>query len=69
VNYADKAFWTEAEAAEVERTGLQTLLKAVAIEVPFSGELNEIWLEPGRTSVPAPQVTAQGAPAGAPRHV
>lgn len=45
---ANKPFWTEAEAAEVERTGMQTLLKSVAIEVPFSGELNEIWLEPGK---------------------
>jgi hypothetical protein len=28
-----------------------------------------IWLEPGRISVPAPQITAQGAPAGAASHV
>jgi hypothetical protein len=45
---ANKAFWTEAEAADVEKNGLQTLLKAVAAEVPLSGELNEIWLEPGK---------------------
>jgi hypothetical protein len=45
---ANKPFWTEAEAADVEKTGMQTLLKGVAIEVPFSGELNEIWLEPGK---------------------
>jgi hypothetical protein len=45
---ADKAFWTEAEAAEVEKNGLQTLLKAVAPEIPVSGELNEIWLEVGK---------------------
>jgi hypothetical protein len=45
---AKKPFWTEAEAANVEKTGLQTLLKAVAVEVPLSGELNEIWLEVGK---------------------
>lgn len=45
---ANKPFWTEAEAAEVEKNGMETLLKGVAIEVPFSGELNEIWLEPGK---------------------
>jgi hypothetical protein len=45
---ANKPFWTEAEAVDVEKNGLQTLLKAVAIEVPVSGELNEIWLEPGK---------------------
>src|SRR5262245_61245317 len=45
---ANKPFWTEAEAANVEKTGLQTLLKAVAVEVPLSGELNEIWLETGK---------------------
>ena len=45
---ANKPFWTEAEAAEVEKNGMQTLLKAVAIEVPLSGELNEIWLEPAK---------------------
>ena len=45
---ANKPFWTEAEAAEVEKNGLQTLLKAVAAEIPVSGELNEIWLETGK---------------------
>jgi hypothetical protein len=45
---AKKPFWTEAEAAEVEKNGLQTLLKAVAAEVPLSGELNETWLEVGK---------------------
>jgi hypothetical protein len=45
---AKKPFWTEAEAVEVEKNGLQTLLKAVAAEIPVSGELNEIWLETGR---------------------
>jgi hypothetical protein len=45
---ANKPFWTEAEAVEVEKNGLQTLLKAVAAEVPVSGELNETWLEVGK---------------------
>jgi hypothetical protein len=45
---ANKPFWTEGEAAEVEKNGMQTLLKGVAIEVPLSGELNEIWLEPSK---------------------
>jgi hypothetical protein len=45
---ANKPFWTEAEAADVEKNGMATLLKAVAIEVKVSGELNEIWLEPGK---------------------
>jgi hypothetical protein len=42
---ADKATFTEAEAAEVERTALQDILKAVAGAVPLSGELNAVWLE------------------------
>jgi len=45
---ANKPFWTEAEAVEVEKNGMQNLLKAVGPEVPFSGELNEIWLEPSK---------------------
>ena len=45
---ANKPFWTEAEAAAVEKNGLETLLKAVATEVPVSGELNGIWLEIGK---------------------
>ena len=45
---AKKPFWTEAEAVEVEKNGLQTLLKAVAAEVAVSGELNETWLETGK---------------------
>jgi hypothetical protein len=46
--FADKPFWTEAEVAEVERNGLQQVLKAVAPELPFTGELNATWLEPGK---------------------
>jgi len=45
---AKKPFWTEAEAVDVEKNGMQTLLKAVAPEVAVSGELNETWLEPGK---------------------
>jgi hypothetical protein len=45
---AGKLFWTEAEAAEVEKTGLEQLLKRLAAEVAISGELNETWLEPGK---------------------
>jgi len=46
--FADKPFWTEAEVAEVEKDGVQQLLKTLAPEVPFSGELNATWLEPGK---------------------
>ena len=42
---ADKATFTEAEAAEIERTSLQNTLKSLARAVPLSGELNEVWLE------------------------
>jgi len=45
---AKKPFWTEAEAVDVEKNGMQTLLKAVAPEVAVSGELNETWLEAGK---------------------
>jgi hypothetical protein len=45
---AKKPFWTEAEAEQVEKNGMQTLLKAVAAEVAVSGELNDIWLEPSK---------------------
>src|SRR5262245_35304758 len=45
---AQKPFLAEAEAVEVEKNGLATLLKAVAPEVPFSGELNGTWLEEGK---------------------
>jgi hypothetical protein len=46
--FADKPFWTEVEVAEVEKDGVQQLLKGLAPEVPFSGELNATWLEPGK---------------------
>jgi hypothetical protein len=44
---ADKEFLTEAEAAEINRTGLERTLKPLAPEVRLSGELNELWLELG----------------------
>jgi hypothetical protein len=42
---ADKATFTEAESAAIEKNALQGILSVVASEVPFSGELNDIWLE------------------------
>jgi hypothetical protein len=48
---ADKATFTEAEAAEVERTSLQEILKALSRAVPLSGELNEVWLETNKGKV------------------
>ena len=45
---ADKAFLTEAEAAEFDRTGLERTLKPLAKEVELSGELNAIWLDLGK---------------------
>jgi hypothetical protein len=47
-----KATFTAEEAAEFERTSLERLLVSVAREVPFSGELNEIWLETPKGKVP-----------------
>ena len=44
---AEKPFLTEAEAADIDRTGLERTLKPVAPEVRLSGELNELWLELG----------------------
>jgi hypothetical protein len=49
---AGKATFTAEEAAEFERTSLERLLVTVAREVPFSGELNEIWLETAKGKVP-----------------
>lgn len=42
---AGKAFFTDEESAEFEKTALKRLLGLVAAEVPLSGELNEVWLE------------------------
>jgi hypothetical protein len=42
---AGKPYFTEAEAAEVEKNALASALKNVAAEIATSGEFNEIWLE------------------------
>jgi len=49
---AGKATLSEEEAAQFEKTSLERLLTTVAREVPFSGELNEIWLETAKGKVP-----------------
>src|SRR5262245_31611989 len=41
---ADKPFFTPAEAAEVEKNALATVLKNVEKQIPTSGEFNEVWL-------------------------
>jgi hypothetical protein len=41
---ANKPYFTEAEAAEVEKNALASVLKNVAAEIGTSGEFNEIWL-------------------------
>ena len=42
---ANKPFFTEAEAAAVEKNALASTLKNVAAEIATSGEFNEVWLE------------------------
>jgi hypothetical protein len=49
---AGKAFFTTEESAEFERAALARLLGLTAAQVPFSGELNEIWLEAQEGRVP-----------------
>jgi hypothetical protein len=49
---AGKAFFTRKEAAAFEKAGLARLLGLTAAQVPFSGELNEIWLEAQDGRVP-----------------
>ena len=49
---ADKAFFTPAEAAEVEKNALATVLKNVEKQIPTSGEFSEAWLESGKGRVP-----------------
>jgi hypothetical protein len=49
---AGKAFFTKEEAAEFERAAVARLLGLTAAQVPFSGELNEIWLETQEGRVP-----------------
>jgi hypothetical protein len=54
---AGKPFFTSAEAADVEKNALASVLKTVAAEIATSGEFNEVWLEsekgrvhPGRST-------------------
>ena len=55
---ADKATFTEHEAAEFEKTSLERLLTTVAPLLPTSGEFNEIWLETGKGKVPPGRSTS-----------
>jgi hypothetical protein len=55
---AGKATLSEEEAAQFEKTSLERLLTTVAREVPFSGELNEIWLETAKGKVPPGRSTS-----------
>ena len=55
---AGKATLSEEEAMQFERTSLERLLTTVAREVPFSGELNEIWLETAKGKVPPGRSTS-----------
>lgn len=48
---AGKPYFTAAEAAEVEKNALASVLKNVASEIATSGEFNEIWLETGKGKV------------------
>ena len=47
----DKRVFTQAEAAEVEKNSLASILKVVAGGIPTSGELNEVWLETAKGKV------------------
>ena len=55
---AGKHTFSEEEAAEFEKTSLDRLLTSVAREVPFSGELNGIWLETAKGKVPPSRSTS-----------
>ena len=48
---ANKPFFTKAEAAEVEKNSLASILKFVGGAIPTSGELNGIWLETAKGKV------------------
>ena len=48
---ANKPYFTEAEAADVEKSALASTLKSVAADVATSGEFNEVWLESGKGKV------------------
>ena len=47
----DKRVFTKAEAADVEKNSLASILKVVAGGIPTSGELNEVWLETAKGKV------------------
>lgn len=49
---ADKPFFSQAEADELEKNALAATLKNVAAQVATSGEFNEIWLESAKGRVP-----------------
>jgi hypothetical protein len=55
---ADKPFFTEAEAAEVEKNALARALQNVEAQIATSGEFNEIWLESGKGRVPRNRSTS-----------
>ena len=43
-----KEYWTEEEAAEIDRNGLESTLAPIQFEVRASGELTEVWMELGK---------------------
>src|SRR4029079_3539438 len=43
--FANKPFFTAAEAVDVEKNARASVLKNVAGEIATSGEFNEVWLE------------------------
>ena len=46
--FAEQPFLTEGQVQAIEKAGIQlTVLNPFDFEVPLSGDLNEIWLEPG----------------------
>ena len=51
VALANQPYFTAAEAADIEKNALQTVLKNVAAAAPTSGEFNEVWLESGKGKV------------------
>jgi len=48
---ANKPYFTETEAAEVEKNALASVLKNIASEIATSGEFNEVWLESAKGRV------------------
>jgi hypothetical protein len=55
---AGKRFFTAAEAAAIEKTALDRVLKTFAHNVAVSGELNEVWLESQNGRVPTNRSTS-----------